>query len=100
MSIIMVLRVSGDPAAFEQYVKANPELVTRIAQEGRARGAAHHMFAAGDGEIVVIDEWDSADNFQAFFNSQTEIPELMRAGGATGAPEVTFYRRMDTPDAF
>jgi heme-degrading monooxygenase HmoA len=100
MSIIVVLRVPGDPAAFERYANANSEQVTRIAQAGRAAGAAHHMFAAGDGEIVVVDEWDSAENFQAFFAAQTEIPELMRAGGATGDPQISFFRKIETPDAF
>jgi hypothetical protein len=32
-----------------------------------------------------------------FFASQTEIPEVMRAGGATGAPQITFYRKLEPP---
>jgi hypothetical protein len=100
MSTIVVLRIPGDPATFQQYANANPEQMKRIAAEGKAKGAAHHMFASGDGEIIVVDEWDSAENFQAFFAGQTEIPEMMRAAGATGAPKVQFFKQMDTPDAF
>jgi len=57
-------------------------------------------FAAGDGEILVIDEWPDAESFQRFFESQTEIPRIMQEGGAKGAPEISFYRKLDTPDIF
>src|ERR1051326_8884442 len=100
MSVIMVLRVPGDPAAFQQYAQANPELMERIAGAGKSAGAKHHLFAAGNNEIVVVDEWDSAEHFQSFFASQKEIPELMRAAGATGVPQVTCYNKMATPDEF
>jgi hypothetical protein len=100
MSVFMVLRVKGDPDGFEQYANSNAELITRIAAAGKAAGATRHAFAGGDGEILVIDEWTDADAFQKFFASQTEIPQLMQDGGAQGAPEVSFYRKLDTPDAF
>jgi len=100
MSDIVVLRIPGDTARFEAYAAANGELMARVAAEGRAAGATHHLFAIGDGEIMIVDEWDSAENFHTFFNSQTEIPNIMRDGGATGAPQVAVYRRLDTSDAF
>lgn len=56
MTVIMMLRVKADVAAFESYAAANGEQLTRIAEEGRSRGAIHHMFTAADGELVVIDE--------------------------------------------
>jgi hypothetical protein len=36
----------------------------------------------------------------AFFESQTEIPGIMQEAGAQGAPQITFYRKLDTPDIF
>jgi quinol monooxygenase YgiN len=100
VSVFVILRVKGDPNTFEQYAKANAELMRGVAAEGEAAGATRHAFAAGDGEILVIDEWPDADAFQRFFEDQKEIPRIMREGGAQGAPEVSFYRRLDTPDAF
>lgn len=100
MSIFMILRVPGDPNTFEQYATANAETMRRIASEGKAAGATRHAFAGGDGQILVIDEWPDAEAFQRFFESQTEIPRLMQEGGAQGAPEISFYRKLDTPDAF
>jgi hypothetical protein len=96
----MILRVKGDPNTLEQYANANADLMQRIAGEGKAAGATRHAFAAGEGEILVIDEWPNADSFQGFFEAQTEIPRLMQEGGATGAPEITFYRKLETPDVF
>jgi heme-degrading monooxygenase HmoA len=100
MSVFMILRVKGDADGFEQYAKSNAALVSRIGAAGKAAGATRHSFAAGDGELLVIDEWPDADAFQQFFASQTEIPQLMKDGGALGAPEISFYRKLDTPDAF
>jgi hypothetical protein len=100
VSVFMVLRAQADPNAFEDYANANAELMVRIADAGKAGGAIRHAFAAGDGEILVIDEWPSAEAFQAFFDSQTEIPRMMQEAGVQGAPQISIYRKLDTPDAF
>ena len=99
MSVIVMLRVKGDPDALERYAQENADKVKRVAEDGRSKGAVHHTFAAGDGEIVVFDEWPDEASFQGFFDGQTEIPEIMQAV-AQGEPEVSFFRILDTPDKF
>ena len=100
MSVIMMLRVKGDPAALENYASDNAEQLQRIAEEGKAKGCVHHLFAAADGEVLVIDEWPSEEAFREFFDNQAEIPEVMQKAGAKGKPQVTFYRKLDTPDEY
>jgi hypothetical protein len=100
VSVFMVLRVQGDPDALERYTNANADMVNRIAEAGRATGALHHAFAGGDGEILVIDEWPDAESFQRFFDSQPDIPRMMADVGVQSAPQISFYRKLDTPDAF
>jgi hypothetical protein len=100
MSVFMILRVPGDPTTLERYASTNAEMMQRIAEAGKAAGAIRHSFAGGDNEIVVIDEWPDEASFQRFFDSQPEIPRLMQEGGATGAPQVSFYRKLDTGDEF
>ena len=100
MSVLMILRVKADVAKFEEYARENGDQLKRIADEGKSQGAVHHAFFAGDGEIVVIDEWDSEENFQSFFSSQQEIPEVMQAAGAQGEPSIEFLRPFDTADKF
>ena len=38
--------------------------------------------------------------FREFFDNQAEIPEVMQKAGAKGKPQVTFYRKLDTPDEY
>jgi hypothetical protein len=100
MSVIMMLRVQADVDAFERYAAENSETLERVSADGREKGAIHQFFAAGDGELVVIDEWPDEASFQGFFEGQTEIPGIMQAAGATGEPQVTFFRKLETSDQF
>ncbi|WP_020523918.1 hypothetical protein [Catelliglobosispora koreensis] len=100
MSVIMMLRVKADADELEKYASTHAEQLRRIADEGKSRGAIHHYFAAADGEVVVIDEWPTEEAFQSFFDSQKEIPEVMKGAGAKSQPEIKFYRKLSTPDEF
>lgn len=100
MSVVMILRIKADPNALERFANANAELMKGIAGVARAGGSTRHAFAGGDGEVVVIDEWPDEAAFQKFFDSQPDIPQIMQAAGAQGAPEISFYRKLDTPDEF
>jgi hypothetical protein len=100
MSVVMILRVKADAAALETFAGANAELMKGIADAGRAAGATRHCFAAGDGDVLVIDEWPDEATFQKFFESQPDIPRIMQAAGAQGAPQISFYRKLNTPDEF
>ncbi len=101
MSVMVILRIPGNPTDLEGYA-AGPggELMRRIAEAGKAAGAIRHTFAGGGNEILVIDEWPDEQTFQAFFAGQPAIADVMRDGGAQGPPETTFYRKLSTPDQF
>src|SRR5690349_11182668 len=101
MSVMVIMRIPGDPADLERYA-AGPggDIMRRISEAGKAAGAIHHMFAGGDGEVLIIDEWPDAQSFETFFGSQAEIPDVMRDAGAKGAPQMSVYRKLDTPDQF
>ena len=100
MSVIMMLRLKADPDALEGYAQGNAELVKGIAEDARSKGAIHHLFAADGADVVVIDEWPDEASFQAFFESQQDIPKVMEGAGAQGEPQVSFMRVLDTPDTF
>ena len=100
MSVFMILRAPADADGFEQYAQENAETSNRISADAQAAGATRHAFAAGDGELLVIDEWPDAGAFQQFYDSQPEIPALMQAGGVTGQPQIAFYRKLTTSDTF
>jgi heme-degrading monooxygenase HmoA len=100
MSVLMVLEVTVDPEAFKRVASENEEAMTGIAGRGKERGAISHMFVAGDGKVMVVDEWDSADSFNAFFEAEGPNigPLMAQAGAQVGEPR--FYEKIDTPDAF
>jgi quinol monooxygenase YgiN len=100
MSVFMILRIEAAPDALEEFGRANAELMTGVAQAGQKAGATRHAFAAGEGEVLVIDEWPDEASFRNFFDSQPDIPRIMQAAGAKGKPEITFYRKLDMPDEF
>jgi heme-degrading monooxygenase HmoA len=102
MSIMMGMRVAVDPARFEEVVNSNHERLVAIAERGRQAGAIHHRFFANEagGEILIVDEWPDAESFRSFFDSSSDIGEMMGEAGVSERPEPVFWRELDTPDKF
>jgi heme-degrading monooxygenase HmoA len=101
MSVLMTLRLTGDPAKVEEWADQNREKIAEIAERGRAAGArSHRFYGSDDGSILVVDEWDSPQSFQAFFEADEDIPQMMQEVGVTSEPEVTFWRKLQTHDEF
>jgi hypothetical protein len=100
MSMTVIMRFAADPAAWQQYSAANRDQMARIAGEAKAAGCVSHFFAAGNGEVLAVDEWETAEQCQQFFGNQAEIAEVMRGVGATEPPQVVFYQKLDTGGDF
>jgi hypothetical protein len=100
MSVIMTLRVKGDPQRLEQRAAQNPEGMRAIADRAVEHGLiAHRFYGSDDGQILVVDEWPDPESFQRFFdNMRSEIEPMMQEVGATGEPEITFWRKLETHD--
>ena len=100
MSVIMTLRVSGDPKALEQTAQGDPEKFQRIVAAAKAHGLIAHRFYGSEGQFMAIDEWPDAESFQAFFSEmEPEIGPMMQQV-ATGEPEIVFWSKLDTGDDF
>ena len=102
MSVMVGIRVSADVERFKQVVAGDPDRVRAIAERGRQAGAIHHQFfasAAGD-EILVVDEWPSAEAFRAFFDGAPDVGAFMGEAGVTSEPHVAIWHALDTPDKF
>ena len=50
--------------------------------------------------MFVVDEWESREHFQRFFDGNQEIEAIMRDAGAQGAPEISFSVAIGTADQF
>ena len=100
MSVLMTMRVQGDTEKFLQFVQGNPDEMRRIAEEARSKGCLAHQFGVGDGHVLVIDEWESPEAFQSFFEGNTAVENVMREAGAQGEPEIIFAQAVDSADRF
>ena len=97
MSVLMTLRVSGDPKAIEAFDR---DVLKTVSARGREHGALHHRFYGSDTEVLVIDEWPDEASFQAFFDASPEIKQIMDSAGVMSAPQIDFWRTLDVDDAF
>ena len=72
MSVLIIGKFQGDTAKFRQALTDRAGEFAKIADMSRSQGAIHHRFGIGDGFVVLVDEWETAGQFQQFFSN----PEL------------------------
>ena len=100
MSRLILGKFSGDTATFRKALEERPDEFVAIADRAKQAGCIHHRFGVGDGFVLIVDEGESDEQFQRFF----EDPELQEfissAGAAAGPPELTFTDAISSPDEF
>jgi len=86
----------------ERAANEHRDLMMGIAERAKGYGAIHHDFYEGDGEVIVVDEWGTPEQFNSFFEAEGQnIGQLMGAAGIQGAPAApTFHRKMSMGDQF
>jgi hypothetical protein len=87
MSVLISFKVPGDVAVFEAALSTRADEFDAISARSKQQGAIHHRFGIGQDFVFVIDEWESAEQFEAFFGDpalQAFIGEI----GASGPPEM------------
>jgi hypothetical protein len=100
MSVLVTMRVKADTAKFREYAEQHPDELRAISEDARSQGCRAHRFGVGEDFVFVIDEWESAEQFQGFFQGNPQIGEIMQAAGAQGEPEFTFSEAISTADQF
>ena len=100
MSVFVTMTMQADAAKAERVMQANEPRSQRINERARGLGCLHHRFVGGDGVMMVMDEWDSADSFHKFFESDPDIPALMKEAGVSSAPDVKIWNKIDSRDDF
>jgi heme-degrading monooxygenase HmoA len=101
MSVLVITTLAADAAVFEKVMSENSDTLRGISEEARSKGATRHLFADdGAGNVLIVDEWDSRESFDAFFGSQPEIGKMMQEVGVSGPPSTTSYRVIETVDRF
>lgn len=100
MSVLVIGKFQGDTDTFRQALTGRAGEFVKYGDMARAAGGVHHRFGVGDGFVVVVDEWESAEHFQRFFSD----PELQAFIGSIGAapapPEMIVADAVASPDQY
>jgi hypothetical protein len=102
MSVIVTVRLSGDPKRLEEYAAANPDAMRAIAERAKENGAiAHRFYGSDDDRIMVADEWPDAETFERFFaEARGDIDAMFTTLGIGGEAELAIWRKLETHDEF
>jgi quinol monooxygenase YgiN len=92
--VIARIRVNGDIEELRK--KITPDLQATLERTGLPDGVKRHRTFASNGEVIIVDEWDRPEQFQAWMNN----PEVQRllSEVAAGQPEVTFAEQVELGD--
>ena len=101
MSITVTVRFPvSDVAKAIAGLQENAETLEAVTVSAKTQGGIHHRFVSGDGEIMAINEWESAETFHGFFHENAQIEAIMTSLGLSGPPTVTMYAPVEAPGAF
>jgi len=101
MSVYVTMRVSADPAAFEQAAADHADAIDRIMGIAKTNGLIGHRWFRGEGAVMAVDEWPDAESFEAFMGeAEAEIGPVMGAAGVSSPPDVTVWAHVRIDDEF
>jgi quinol monooxygenase YgiN len=98
MSVIMTMRVTGDPAKFEAVAAERRDELVGITERAKEAGVIAHRFYGSEGKLMVVDEWPDAESFQRFFEQERPHIEPLMQAVATSEPEIVFWTKLETGD--
>ena len=99
MSVLVIGRFQGDTATFRKSLTDRADEYAKIAKEAKSAGALHHRFGVGEDYVVIMDEWESIEQFHQFFGNP-ELQAFIGSVGGTGAPEMIVSESVASADQF
>jgi len=100
MSVLVIGKFQGDTAKFRQALTDRADEFAKVSDGARSVGALHHRFGIGDGFVVLVDEWESVEQFQQFFANPDLQAFIGSAGAASAPPEITVTEAITSADQF
>ena len=99
MSVLIIGKFKGDTDVFRKALTERADEFEKLGATARPAGAIHHRFGVGDGFVVIVDEWESPQQFEQFI-AQPNMQALIAEMGASGPPEMTICEAVASPDEF
>ena len=100
MSVLVIGKFQGDTAKFQQALTDRAGEFAKAAEMARSEGAIHHRFGIGDGVVMIVDEWETAERFQQFFSNPDLQDFIASVGAAPTPPEITISEAVASADQF
>jgi quinol monooxygenase YgiN len=100
MSVLVTGKFQGNTATFRQALIDRSDEFAKISEMARSEGGIHHRFGVGDGFVVIVDEWETAEQFQRFFSNPDLQAFIAAIGAAPGPPEITITEAVVSPDQY
>ena len=98
MSVVVTVQFPvTDVAKAIEGIHANASFFEGMTSITKDAGLLSHRFVSGDSELMVVDEWKTAEQFQSFFAANPKIGEVMGSIGMNGAPKISVYESIDAP---
>jgi hypothetical protein len=99
MSVLVTIKVSGDTDTFRAALADRADEFKQVGDRAQGAGAIHHRFGVGEGFVLAVDEWQTIDQFQAFF-ADPALQEFIGTIGGREEPEVTVTEAAASADEF
>lgn len=100
MSVLIIGKFQGDTAKFRQALADRAGEFAKISDMARSAGGVHHRFGVGDGFVVMIDEWETIEQFQQFFSNPDLQAFIGSVGAAPAPPEITTSEAVASADQY
>lgn len=101
MSVLIYAKIAGDTATFRKALTERAAEFDKTSADARTKGAIHHRFGIGDGYVVIVDEWETAEQFQQFFGNPDLQAFVASIGGDTSSPpEIVVSERVPSSGEF
>jgi quinol monooxygenase YgiN len=100
MSVLVIGKFKGDTAKFQQALADRADEFAKISEASKTVGGLHHRFGIGDGYVLIVDEWESVEQFQTFMSDPDLQAFIGSVGGAPEPPEVIVAQAISSPDQF
>ena len=83
MSIVVTVRFACDPERMKAFNREHADLYAQLSEIGGRHGMIAHRQVYRQGEVLDIDEWETAEGRQAFLEEAG--PLLRQLGETVGA---------------
>ena len=100
MSVLVIGKFQGDTGKFRQALADRAGEFAKIAGMARSAGGIHHRFGIGDDFVVIVDEWETAGQFEQFFANPDLQAFIASVGADPAPPQITVAEAVASPDQY